>query len=56
MANKTDIAWTPIMYCVGTGIVGIAIGTFLVAPMVHKMKAKQLAEKKKKLMVRPTKK
>jgi hypothetical protein len=53
MANKNDIAWTPILYCVGAGI---ALGTFLVAPMVQKMKAKKLAEKKKPAIASPTKK
>lgn len=56
MANKNDIAWTPILYCMGTGIAGLALGTFLVAPMVQKMKAKKLAEKKKKAIASPTKK
>jgi hypothetical protein len=56
MANSKDIAWTPIMYCVGAGIAGLALGTFLVAPMVQKMKAKKIAEKKKKAIASPTKK
>ncbi|CAA0147871.1 MULTISPECIES: hypothetical protein [Flavobacteriaceae] len=56
MAQKNDIAWQPIMYCVGAGIAGIAIGTLLVAPMVQKMKAKKLAEKNKKTAAVPTKK
>tara|TARA_R110002049_G_scaffold113040_2_gene263065 strand:+ start:32388 stop:32696 length:309 start_codon:yes stop_codon:yes gene_type:complete len=56
MANNKDIAWTPILYCVGAGIAGIALGTFLVAPMVQKMKAKKLAEKKKTAIASPTKK
>ena len=56
MAQKNDIAWQPIMYCVGAGIAGIAIGTLIVAPMVQKMKAKKLAEKKKATITSPTKK
>ena len=55
MAQKNDIAWQPIMYCVGAGIAGLAIGTLLVAPMVQKMKAKKLAEQKKKAISAPTK-
>ena len=56
MAQKNDIAWQPIMYCIGAGIAGIAIGTLIVAPMVQKMKAKKLAEKNKKTAAAPTKK
>lgn len=56
MAEQNDIAWKPILYCVGAGIAGIALGTFLVAPMVQKMKAKKLAEKKKIAITSPTKK
>jgi len=56
MANSKDIAWTPIMYCVGAGIAGLALGTFLVAPMVQKMKAKKLVEKKKTAIASPIKK
>lgn len=47
MANKNDIAWTPILYCVGAGVAGIALGTFLIAPMMQKMKAKKIAAAKK---------
>jgi hypothetical protein len=32
---------------VGTGVAGILIGTFIVAPMMQKRKAKKLAENKK---------
>jgi hypothetical protein len=56
MANKNDIAWTPILYCVGAGVAGIALGTFLIAPMMQKMKAKKLAESKKPAKASPTKK
>jgi len=56
MAEQNDIAWKPILYCVGAGIAGIALGTFLVAPMVQKMKAKKLAEKKKTAITSPTEK
>lgn len=56
MANSKDIAWTPILYCVGAGVAGLALGTFLLAPMVQKMKAKKEAEKKKKAITSPTKK
>ncbi|WP_170179740.1 hypothetical protein [Flavivirga rizhaonensis] len=56
MAKENDIAWTPILYCVGAGIAGIALGTFLVAPMVQKMKAKKIAEKQKKAVAPTTKK
>jgi hypothetical protein len=41
---------------VGAGIAGIALGTFLVAPMFQKMKAKKLADKKKPAIASPTKK
>lgn len=56
MPNNKDIAWTPILYCVGAGIAGLALGTFLVTPMVQKMKAKKIAENKKKAIASPTKK
>ena len=55
MAQDNDIAWKPILFCVGAGIAGIALGTFLVAPMVQKMKAKKEAEKKKKAVPSSTK-
>ncbi|WP_198283129.1 hypothetical protein [Aquimarina agarilytica] len=47
MTQENDIAWTPILYCVGAGVAGLALGTFLIAPMIQKMKAKKEAEKKK---------
>ena len=47
MANNSDIAWKPIMYMVGTGVAGIVIGAFIVAPMMQKHKARKLAENKK---------
>lgn len=56
MANNNDIAWAPILYCVGAGIAGLAIGTFLVAPMVQKMKAKKAMDNKKKTTATPAKK
>jgi hypothetical protein len=43
MANKNDIAWTPILYGVGAGVAGISLGTFLIAPMMRKMRAKKIA-------------
>jgi len=43
----TDIAWKQIGWITGTGIVGILIGTLIVAPMLQKRKAKKLDEKKK---------
>ena len=46
MAKETDIAWKPILICAGTGIAGIAIGTFLIAPMIQKAKAKKELAKK----------
>jgi hypothetical protein len=49
MANNSDIAWKPIMYMVGTGVAGILIGTFIVAPMIQKVKAKKLAAKKEEV-------
>lgn len=56
MATNKDIAWTPILYCVGAGVAGLALGTFLVAPMVQKMKAKKVADQKKKAIASSTKK
>ncbi|WP_193361479.1 hypothetical protein [Aquimarina agarivorans] len=47
MTQENDIAWTPILYCVGAGVAGLALGTFLIAPMIQKMKAKKEAQKKK---------
>lgn len=47
MAEGKDIAWKPILGMVGTGLAGIAIGAFLVAPMIKKAKEKKLASKKK---------
>ena len=46
MEEGKDIAWKPIMACIGTGIVGIAIGVFLLAPLVEKVKAKKLEASK----------
>lgn len=46
MAEGKDIAWKPILGMIGTGIAGIAIGAFLVAPMIAKAKEKKLAAKK----------
>lgn len=48
--DSNDIAWAPILYCVGAGVAGIALGTFLVAPMVQKHKAKKLAEQQQKAL------
>lgn len=56
MAQDNDIAWALIFYCVGAGVAGLALGTFLVAPMVQKMKAKKLAAQQKKAISTPTKK
>ena len=56
MAQDNDIAWTPILYCVGAGVAGLALGTFLVAPMVQKIKAKKLAAQQKKAISNPQKK
>jgi hypothetical protein len=55
MANNKDIAWMPILYCVGAGIAGLALGTFLIAPMVEKRKAKKAASTKKLEGKSPTK-
>ncbi len=50
MAQHNDIAWKPIIYCIGAGVLGIALGTFMVAPMVQKRAAKKNAEQKKKAL------
>lgn len=42
-----DIAWKQIGILVGTGVGCLLLGTFVVAPMMQKRKAKKLAEKKK---------
>lgn len=44
--QKTDIAWKPILYCGGIAITGILVGTFIVAPIIEKQKAKKLAKQK----------
>ena len=46
MAEGKDIAWKPILGMVGTGLAGIAIGVFLVAPFIQKTKVKKLASKR----------
>jgi hypothetical protein len=33
--------------CIGAGLAGIAIGTFLLAPVLQKREAKKIADKKK---------
>lgn len=55
MAQHNNIAWKPIMYCIGTGVLGIALGTYMVAPMVQKMAAKKNAKQKKKALTSPKK-
>lgn len=47
MANNSDIAWKQIGILAGTGLGCLLIGTFVVAPMLQKRKAKKLADKKK---------
>ncbi len=37
----TDIAWTQWAYCGGTLVVGLLIGTLVVAPQWEKVKAKK---------------
>ncbi len=56
MAQENDIAWTPILYCAGAGLAGLALGTFLIAPMIQKMKSKKQAEEKKKAITNTAKK
>jgi len=46
MEEGKDIAWKPILACIGTGIAGIAIGVFLLAPLVEKAKEKRTASLK----------
>ncbi len=48
MANGKDIAWTPILVCIGVGLAGLTIGAFAVGPAIYKRKVKKLAAKKKK--------
>jgi len=47
MSTGNDIAWKPIMACVGSGIAGLAIGALLLAPFIEKVKTEKLAEKHK---------
>ena len=47
MTDGKDIAWKPYAFSIGAGLVGIAIGVFLVAPALQKREAKKLAAKKK---------
>lgn len=41
MAEGKDIAWKPIAYCAGTLILGVIIGTLLVAPSMKKLQEKK---------------
>lgn len=45
--GNTDIAWKQIGFLALAGVTGIIVGTFVVAPMLEKRKAKKLAAKKK---------
>ncbi|MEN0047533.1 MAG: hypothetical protein AAF806_10790 [Bacteroidota bacterium] len=36
MANGKDIDWQPIAYCAGALIIGLVVGTLLVAPSMKK--------------------
>ena len=44
-AEGKDIAWTQWAYCGGALVAGLVIGTFVVAPMWEKAKAKKAAKK-----------
>ena len=41
-----DIAWQQWAWCGGALLAGVALGTFVVAPMWEKMQAKKEAKKK----------
>lgn len=43
-AKGKDLAWKPIAMCVGSGLAGIAIGAFLVAPFLKKLKDKKASK------------
>lgn len=45
--GNTDIAWKQIGFLALAGVTGIIVGTYVVAPMMQKRKAKKLAESKK---------
>ena len=41
MANGKDIDWQPIAYCAGALIIGLVVGTLLVAPSMKKLQEKK---------------
>lgn len=48
MAQESNIDMKAIAFIAGAGIAGILLGTFLVAPMMAKAKAKKLEKEKTK--------
>lgn len=48
MAEGKNIAWKPILACIGCGVVGIGIGAFVIAPFFNKPTGNESADKDKK--------
>jgi len=41
MSNRSDIAWKPIAYCAGALVLGMVIGSMLIAPSIKKLQEKK---------------
>lgn len=46
MSQGKDLAWKPIAYCAAALVLGVVVGTFLVAPTVKKLQEKNQAKSK----------
>ncbi|MFC4635692.1 hypothetical protein ACFO3O_17405 [Dokdonia ponticola] len=51
MAQESNIDIKAIAYIAGAGIAGVLLGTFLIAPMMAKTKAKKLEKEKQQAVV-----
>jgi len=46
MSNGSNIAWKPIAYCAGALVLGMVIGSMLIAPSIKKLQDKNQASSK----------
>ncbi|MEL7425998.1 MAG: hypothetical protein AAFN81_23600 [Bacteroidota bacterium] len=45
MSTTNDIAWKPIAYCAGALVLGMVIGSVLIAPALKKLEEKKQSSK-----------